>query len=79
MEHIQRRPKRPTQDRRILRNDRQFASQVRQPDLRYIQAVDKNATFSRLYEAEERERQGAFARSCSPQDADFLSRFDVKG
>ena len=58
------------------RDDRQLAPQVRQAHLRDVQAVDEDAAFDGLDEAEERERERALARARPPEHADLLTRRD---
>ena len=60
-------------------DDGELAPEICQAHLGDIQAVDEDAPLYRLHEAEERERERAFARSRPPKDADFLTRAHLEG
>lgn len=47
----------------LTRDDRDFASQVRQTNLRNVNAIDNDFSFCRLHESEERERECTLSRT----------------
>ena len=70
------------EERGLLRNDGELASQLVQTELADVDVVDEHASLlaaADLGHSEDGLDDGGLACACAADDADFLARFDVEG